>query len=618
MSDSESTIDDTTDSDFESVNTDEWVSDESTESDSSLDGTSGSDSDDNMPLALLSEGKWVARDIARSNEDEFEDGSDDEFQLHEGVENTSSAYKLFKFVFPNEMMEHIVDQSNRYRNQQNMKCMLMTVEEIHRLIGVLFYMACVQIPRKEGYWHHRTRQRFVADCFTLKRFKELLRMLHFNDLALMPKKCDPAFDRYYKIRPMIDKANIAFDAAIATPEKRQSIDEMMIKFKGRAPQGLKQYLPLKPTKRGYKVWTRSGVSGYVYQIEPYQPAPAAKLLTEAPLHATRAKSKDFVIMGAEKLAEEMFLDVSQVNAAGASGQVVLRLVKDLPKLCKVYFDNYFASYPLLCCLSKVGLQAVCTLRQNRSGKLSQQCPVKSEKELAKEGRGSYDVWTHEGDEICVVAWFDNRRVLLGSNYCGVEPVSSAKRFDRKANSNILIPRPHIVEEYNAFMGGVDKSNMLCSLYPIDFRSKKWYTRIFFRILDLAASNAWLLFKKMHPDVAFGLYNFKLELAVDLIKANIAGTVQQLAHQVAGSSQAVQIADGPPLKKVRESRDKISREARYDGHMHLPDISVSKNGTRCKLCPLTTFLRCTKCDVHLCLVTGKKPRNCFALWHKKSG
>ena len=51
------------------------------------------------------------------------------------------------------------------------------------------------------------------------------------------------------------------------PTEHQSIVESMIKFKGRS--FLKQYMPLKPTKRGYKMWVRACTNEHVLQFENY-------------------------------------------------------------------------------------------------------------------------------------------------------------------------------------------------------------------------------------------------------------------------------------------------------------------------------------------------------------
>ena len=44
-----------------------------------------------------------------------------------------------------------------------------------------------------------------------------------------------------------------------------SIDEMMVALKGRHSE--KVYMPKKPTKWGYKLWCRAGISGYIYDFE---------------------------------------------------------------------------------------------------------------------------------------------------------------------------------------------------------------------------------------------------------------------------------------------------------------------------------------------------------------
>ena len=57
-------------------------------------------------------------------------------------------------------------------------------------------------------------------------------------------------------------------ADVWNPDKNISIDEAMIPFKGRS--SLKQYMPMKPIKRGIKVWVRADANnGYVLAFEVY-------------------------------------------------------------------------------------------------------------------------------------------------------------------------------------------------------------------------------------------------------------------------------------------------------------------------------------------------------------
>ncbi|GBN42843.1 hypothetical protein AVEN_5112-1 [Araneus ventricosus] len=53
-----------------------------------------------------------------------------------------------------------------------------------------------------------------------------------------------------------------------SPYRELSIDEALIKYKGRL--GIVQYMPMKPAKRGIKVWMLcDSRPGYVYNFEPY-------------------------------------------------------------------------------------------------------------------------------------------------------------------------------------------------------------------------------------------------------------------------------------------------------------------------------------------------------------
>ena len=104
----------------------------------------------------------------------------------------------------------------------------------------------------------------------------------------------------------------------------------MIRFKGRS--SIKQYMPQKPIKRGYKVWVRANENGYVSQFEVYTgkigPTPE-KCLGPRVVKTLTNKLKD--------------------------------------RYHKVYFDNYFTSVQLMKDLKQQGIYACGTVRKGRIG-----------------------------------------------------------------------------------------------------------------------------------------------------------------------------------------------------------------------------------------------------------
>ena len=58
----------------------------------------------------------------------------------------------------------------------------------------------------------------------------------------------------------------------------------------------------------------------------------------------------------------------------------------------------------------------------------------------------------------------------------------------KENKEIEISCPSIVAEYNTYMGGVDLSDMLISLYHTKFKTKCWYLKIMAHCIDIYKVN----------------------------------------------------------------------------------------------------------------------------------
>ena len=165
-----------------------------------------------------------------------------------------------------------------------------------------------------------------------------------------------------------------------------SIDESMVLYYG--CHSCKQFIRAKPIRFGYKLWVLVCATGVPYKIEIFQ----------------------------------------ERTNQGSDETLGIRVVKNGLEICKnlkdhrVFFDNFFSSYSLICDLAIMGFNATATMRNYRT----MNCPLGDVKEMKKNKRGSFDFRSDGNIEI--VRCNDNSVVTIGSNAYSVQPIGSAKRW----------------------------------------------------------------------------------------------------------------------------------------------------------------------------------------------
>lgn len=195
---------------------------------------------------------------------------------------------------------------------------------------------------------------------------------------------------------------------------------------------------------------------------------------------------DGVIYNRELYSGSVDIDPTLTDV-GVSGNVVMRLSKIVPRnyYYKIYFDNWFNSPKLQVELFKLDILSLGTVRSDRLGGYT----FSTDKEMAKKGSLEERKTNIDGIELTSVKWYDNKPVHLLNTFVGANPVREVKRWDIKAISKIDVPCPKAVELYNQFMGGVDLVDTLIALYRTTIRSKKWYHKIYFHLMDVCVVNA---------------------------------------------------------------------------------------------------------------------------------
>ncbi|CAM1303566.1 Uncharacterised protein r2_g1334 [Pycnogonum litorale] len=151
------------------------------------------------------------------------------------------------------------------------------------------------------------------------------------------------------------------------------------------------------------------------------------------------------------------------------------------------------------------------------------------------------------------------------------------------------------------MGGVDLLNSLIALYRTPVRSKKWYHRIFFHLIDTVVVNCWSTYRRdaVKP---IKLREFKARISEGL-------SLQKKTVKRGRRSNNVEVEY--QLKKKRGNAASIlDSSVRKDELGHWPSYET-KGRCRVPNCAGLTQVKCEKCNVRLCF-TAK--RNCFKLFH----
>ena len=137
--------------------------------------------------------------------------------------------------------------------------------DMRAFIGLCFCMGILRLPRRHHYWR-ATKWLFKTNFSTVmsrNKFDFMWRYVHLQDNTVPA----PVGEKVWKLRWFLDHLTTRFQE-VYTPYQNCTIDESMIKFKGRL--SFRQYLPAKPIKWGIKVWVLcESDTGYVYNMQVY-------------------------------------------------------------------------------------------------------------------------------------------------------------------------------------------------------------------------------------------------------------------------------------------------------------------------------------------------------------
>lgn len=298
-------------------------------------------------------------------------------------------YDFYKIFLSNDMLQLIVEETNRYAQQmktsENLppksrinKWVDTDDKQIEKLMGIIMWMGLVKLPQLKDYWSKNSLyENTIKKVMSRNRFELLLRMLHFNnnDTAV------PG-DRLHKIAPLMNKLLESSQSAVE-PGEKFCIDETLVPFRGRL--AFKQYIKNKRHKFGIKLFKLCLEQGYTYNLSIY---------------CGKEENKDKTISVPTK--------------------VVLSLSDNLlDSGRKLYTDNYYTSVSIAHQLLSRKTHLIGTLRANRKHN-----PKDVTSKKLKQGE---HISRQSNTGCTVLKWRDKREILVLSTTHDDRMVSIVRR-----------------------------------------------------------------------------------------------------------------------------------------------------------------------------------------------
>lgn len=357
------------------------------------------------------------------------------------ADNLVSAFSL---IIDNSIIKHIKKCTEEEGRRIFGYDWTTTLPEIRAFIGILYARGAYEAKNlKLSYlWSAKWGPEFFRRTMPRDKFKQILRFIRFDKRTERSRRLQT--NKFALVSEIWDKF-IENSQACYQPGQNITVDEQLFPTKARCK--FIQYMPNKPNKFGIKFWLASDVSSkYVLNGFPYlgkdEQRPSSILLSE---------------------------------------HVVLKLVEPYTNCGRnITTDNFFTSMSLATKLLAKKTTLVGTIRGNK-----RELPKVAKQRKDNMSRFSTLLYKSENSVLTIYKSKPNKRVAV---------LSSRHKFVKidRSNKKML---PDSIQFYNKTKFGVDMTDQMARKYTVKSSSRRWPLQIFFNILDLAAINAWILYKE---------------------------------------------------------------------------------------------------------------------------
>ncbi|CAG5059128.1 unnamed protein product [Parnassius apollo] len=422
-----------------------------------------------------------------------------------------------------------------------------TVEELYRYFAVLIYLSFCHRSKIHEYWDTGILEMpSFRRIMSRTRFLLLTKFFHFvSNKNLVNRGYERKVE---KIAPVVDHCNRKF-AEMYTPSQYLSLDESLLLWKGRL--SWRQCIRTKAARFGIKSFELcEAETGYLLQYRLYTGKNTA--MYPGPSHGFNDKTAKVVLQ-----LMEGYLDAGHV----------------------LVMDNWYNQLPLTRYLKSRCTDVLGTINRRQKW-IPQAIKELNPKQLER----GVSVGRHCGD-IALVAWKDVKLVTLLSTYHQHEMVPG-----RRARQSVL--KPTVVQEYNRYMGGVDLKDQKLSKFLLERkRNRKWYMKVFKRLLNTSLLNAFIIYLRNPMYHMYSHRQFRLKVAEGLL------------------SRYPCVSSVPP--RVPNQLQRLALRLELGNHFPIYTEAASRPGKqkrkqlRCVRCAVlkkrvVVTIMCKLCQVPLCL------------------
>lgn len=394
---------------------------------------------------------------------------------------TPTPVQIWDLLFSQEILDEVVKWTNvklqsyrsKFAHPNRPELRDIDVTELKAFLGLLLY---TQIFKSS---HEDLNSLFAKDGTGRNIFRVTMSAYRFSTILLCLRFDDPQTREERKKKNAEAAISDIFDLFIQNCQKLYSVgenvcvDEMLVAFRGRCK--FKMYMPNKPNKYGLKIMCLTDARN--------------NYLLNAYIYSGKGSDGTTLSDSEKKLA--------------VPSQAVIRLVKPIEGSNRnVTGDNWFSSIELINELKKRGLTYVGTLR-------------KSKREVPNEFLPN----PRREVNSCLYG-FTNTITLLSFVPKKRRAVLLVSSMHHSAFSDPNTGKPEIIEYYNNTKGGVDSLDQKCSNYSASRRTTRWPMAIFFAMVNICSTNAFVVYSSSESPVINNRFRFIKNLAYDLVLPHV--------------------------------------------------------------------------------------------------